>query len=473
MNETLILLPAIGIGLLIGFVITRYVCKIRVDHQEKDFSTQKQVLEFRLQEKENQLALHKAEFTQLLQEKEETREHIAQLRERLVQVETQRQADLKLAEEKIHLISKAEAQLQDTFKALSQKALQSNNQQFLDLATSNLEKWREGAKSDLEKRQLAIEHLVDPLKKSLEGVTSKIEALEKERVGAYASVTEQIKSLLVTQGRLESETANLVKALRTPHVRGRWGEMQLRRSVELAGMLAYVDFQEQVTCATENGSQRPDMIVNLPNGRNIVVDAKVALSAYLEALETQDPELQISHLKTHARQIRDHLTHLGSKSYWKQFENSLDFVILFLPGEAFFSAALQADPELIDFGLTNRVLLATPTTIIALLKSVAFGWKQEEVAKQAKTIAQLGRDLYERMATLATHFCDMKRSLERTVISYNKAVGSMESRVLPMARRFKDLHVTSDEILPELDLVDSMPIDTKTEELAVPEVVVN
>jgi DNA recombination protein RmuC len=377
---------------------------------------------------------------------------------------TRLEAERESSSSRLKELTELREKFETTFKALSAEALKQSNQQFLELAKQNFSRLQEGAKGDLEKRQQAISELVNPLRKSLEQVDDKIQKLEKAREGAYAGLQEQVRNLLESQGKLQAETNNLVFALKTPNVRGRWGELQLERTVEFSGMIDHVDFVQQESTDSESGRLRPDLIVRLPGGKNIVVDAKAPLAAYLEALETDDGDQRVELLKRHARQIRDHIKALGSKQYWRQFDPSPEFVVIFLPGEAFFSAALEQDPDLIQYGTSENVLLATPTTLIALLKAAAYGWRQEAIADEAKQISALGRELYERLATQTEHFSDVGKALKRAVDSYNKSLRSMETRVLVTARKFETLAEDSKKKLPgDLEQIEATPLEPEKE----------
>jgi len=362
-------------------------------------------------------------------------------------------AERTAADEKLALLAEAESRLREAFEALSSEALRRNNQSFLELARTQLGALQEAAGKDLAGRQQAIGELVTPLREALTSVDTKIQELEKARAGAYAGLLEQVRGLAETQQRLQAETANLAGALRATSVRGRWGEMQLRRVVELADMLAHCDFVEQPTVTSDDGRLRPDMVVRLPGGKSVVVDAKVPLTAYLEAHEASDDTARERLFAEHARRVRQHMTALGAKAYWEQFQPAPDFVVMFLPGEGVFSAALGVDPRLIEFGVDTKVIPASPTTLIALLRAVAYGWRQERMAENARAICELGQQLHERLGTLVGHLDRVGKSLDRAVDAYNDVVGSFERRVLVSARRLKELGVAGDE-LPDTEPVD-------------------
>jgi DNA recombination protein RmuC len=383
----------------------------------------------------------------------------------LASARTQLATERAHAQEKLALLEATERKLADQFRVLSADALTRNNETFLELARGTLGQHHQLAKGELEARAREIDSLVKPLRDSLEKVDTKIGELERSRALAYGTLTEQVRALAQTQQTLQSETQNLVRALRTPHVRGRWGEIQLKRVVEMAGMIEYCDFTEQETIGGPDGRLRPDMIIRLPNGRSIVVDSKAPLQAYLDAVETTDDAARAESLRLHAQQIRTHIRKLSEKTYWDHLEATPEFVVLFLPGESFYSAALQLDPSLIEGGVEQRVVLATPTTLSALLRAISYGWRQETITREALQISGLGKELYTRVRVMAQHFVDMRKALDRTVTTFNRAVSSLESRVLPSARKFKELGAVGTDDIPQLESVDQQARGLQAPEL--------
>jgi DNA recombination protein RmuC len=388
-------------------------------------------------------------------------ESLSRLRDDLTAAKTTLGHERKNSEEKLALLTAASEDLRNAFGKLATEALQRNNRSFLDLAETKLGDFQNQAQKDLETRQRAVADLVTPLQTSIDKLDSQVQQMETTRSGAYATLTEQVRSLASTQEQLRGETGNLVKALRTPAVRGRWGEIQLKRVVEIAGMLPYCDFAEQETVHTEEGRLRPDLVIRLPGGKRVVVDAKTPLDAFLNATASTNEDERRRYLADHARQVRDHMERLSSKSYWEQFESSPEFVFMFLPGETFFSAALEQDPTLIERGVNQQVILASPTTLIALLRAVAYGWRQESLARHVQQIRDLGKELHGRISSLVGHFENVGGSLHRAVESYNKLLGSLESRVLVSARKFAALGAPIAEEIPELS-----PIETTTRQLS-------
>ncbi len=399
-------------------------------------------------------------LTQLaIREEAERRLHdaVSAARQDQARLTAELDAERRGAAAKVAILEDAETKLREAFASLSSEALRRNNDSFLALARTSLSEFQQTARADLDGRHKAIEDLVQPLKLSLTQVDAKLQQVEQTRAGSHAALAEQLRSLGLAQQTLQTETGRLVQALRSPNVRGQWGELQLRRVVEAAGMLEYCDFDLKESVSTADGRLTPDMIVRLPGGRNVVVDAKVPSSAYLDAVEAEGDAAKTLKMRDHARQVRDHVVRLGNKTYWAHFQPAPDLVIMFVPGEMLLSAALQSDPGLLEFSLARGVMLASPLTLMGLLRAVAFGWQQEKIARNAQEISDLGRQLYDRIRVMAVHFEDVARGLTRSVESYNRAVGSLESRVLVTARRLKEKGVTAPDELPELATIDHTP----------------
>lgn len=375
-------------------------------------------------------------------------------RARVARLQAELEHERSGAAEKVALLTDARQGFESMIKALAADALKSNNESFLDLAQTRLEE-----------KEKAVEHLVAPLKASLDKVSAEVKTLELGRQRDVGSLTRHLREVAESSDRVRAETALLSTALRNSEVRGAWGEMQLRNAVESAGMLAYCDFEEQVTTVSDGRSLRPDMVVRLPGGREVVVDAKAPLKPLLDALGTTDPAAQAALMQDFARCVRDHVAKLSAKAYWQQFETAPDFVIMFLPGESFYRAALEQDSTLLEIGKDQRVILASPTVLITLLKAIHVGWREEKVAESARVVGELGRELYERLCVMTDHFATLGKRLDGAVHAYNQSVGSFERRVLVQARRFTEHGVGASRELPMLEQIDRSTQPPQTAEL--------
>jgi DNA recombination protein RmuC len=448
-------------GVLVGGIIAWLIASSR---QQKNISAIHQQHSATITELDGKARSAEAVNSELRQQIDRKDRDLAQLRSELdterhsrVEALTRLEAAQKSFEEQKELIDAMKKEMTATFNALSSAALKSSSEDFLRLASEHLGKVVSDTKGKLGEHQAAMDGMIKPLSDALKRYDDQIRAMEEGRHKAYGSLEEQLRALATTHESLQKETSNLVTALRRPEVRGRWGEMQLRRVAELSGMSIHCDFTEQQSVDTEKGRIRPDMVVHLPMERDIVVDSKVSLEAYLNAIAASTEEERKAKMEKHAQQVRAHMNKLGSKEYWSQFSQSPEFVVLFIPGEAFLSPALETDTTLIEDGIQKRVIIATPTTFVALLRAIAYGWRQEQVTKNAQQVSMLGKELYERMSTLAKYFGEMGSAIERSIASYNKIVGSMESRVLPSVRKFKELGVTGAEEIPTLEQIDQQP----------------
>ena len=374
-----------------------------------------------------------------------------------VEAFTRLEVSQKNLEEQRLLLESMKKEMTDTFNALSAAALKSSSEDFLRLASTHLGTIIETTKGKLGEHQVAMDGMIKPLQDTLKRYEEQIKKMEEDRLKTFGSLEEQLRTLTSTHENLQKETSNLVTALRKPQVRGRWGEMQLKRVAELSGMSMHCDFTEQQSVDTEKGRIRPDMIVHLPMGREIVVDSKVSLEAYLDAIAASTDEERKTKMEKHAQQVRAHMRGLSSKEYWNQLDKSPEFVVLFIPGESFLSAALDIDTTLIEDGIQKRVIVATPTTFIALLRAIAYGWQQEHITKNAQEISMLGKELFERTSTMIKHFDDLGSAIRKATDAYNKTAGSMESRVLPSVRKFRELGVTGTGEIPALEQIDYTP----------------
>jgi len=388
---------------------------------------------------------------------DDARSHLAAAQQSEAALRAVLDAERRNSAEKLAVLEQARESLKDAFAAVSSDLLDQNNQRFLALAKEKFGELQSSAAGDLASRQKAIADLVQPLRESLSKVDTKLQEVDRERATSHAVLAEQLRSLTHAQLALQSETGRLARALRSPNVRGQWGELQLRRVLEAAGMLEGSHFEIKESVHGEDGRLTPDVIIKLPGGKNVVVDAKVALTAFLDALECDDDAQREGKLKDHARQVKDHVVRLGNKGYWTHFQPAPDIVVMFVPGEALLSAALQHDANLLEFSMAKGVMLASPLTLIALLRAIAYGWQQEKIARNALEISELGRQLYDRIAKLAEHWENVGKSLARAVTAYNGAVGTLETRVLVTARRLKDKGVSAGEELPDLEVIDETP----------------
>lgn len=412
-------------------------------------------LSARLEERERQAA----EASSLRNALAATREERERLLER---VESEKQAATRTAQ----LLEQMELRFRETFTALSSQALQANNHAFLDLAKTSMGEFQHTAKADLDARKHSIEQVIAPIQDGLARVDEVLRDFDRTRVSGEAALQQHLTLLVQGQQQLTRETGALVRALRSPQGRGQWGEMQLRRVVELAGMIEHCDFLEQHTLTTAEGRLRPDLIVQLPAHKTVVVDSKAPLDAYLDALEATDDDDRIRCLDRHAKQVRDHITRLSSKDYADQLVGAPNFVVMFLPGEAFFSAACQRDATLIEYAISRDVMPASPTTLITMLKAVAYGWDQERITQNAEAIRDAGMELYGRLRNVADHLAKVRKGLETAVTSYNSAVGSLESRFLPAARKLRELGAANGEEIEPLEPVNSLPRLPAAAELA-------
>jgi DNA recombination protein RmuC len=442
----------VGVGLCLGALVAGFwtAARLRAEVQSRLIVAAERAerAEVETAELRKQVLIERAELATVRQALTETQYAHAV-------AETRVQEAAKNLQEQKTLLAHARQELVESFKAVSGEALTTNNKVFLDLAKASFETLQVEAKGDLSQRQQAIDDAIKPLHESLKRYEEQVRLMENSRQSAYGGLDQHLKQLAESHQRLQQETGNLVNALRAPSVRGRWGEITLKRVAELAGMVVHCDFNEQACVETDEGRLRPDMIIRLPGGRQIVVDAKAVLSAYLEAHEAADETQRQARLRRHAAQVRTRMDQLSAKAYWNQFPQTPEIVVLFLPGEQFLAAALEQDAALSEDGYARRVILATPNTLIALLHAAAYGWRQEQLSESAQQAGQLGKDLYERMAVLAEHLDTVGQALEKSVQAYNRAVGSLETRILPAARKFKELGIASDKDLKVLGPIEA------------------
>ncbi len=454
------LIAALIVGIAIGGAMAWLLARGRAEAAAADairgVEGRAAAADARVQELRTQIAAAHTDLASL-------RQALSKSEQARAAAEVHAEEEARQAAEQERLLEEAKSRLTDAFKSLAADALAGNNSSFLQLAEEKFKALREEATGDLHSRQQAIAGLLNPLTQALDAYQRETRELEQKRHSELGSVGQQLRLVAESHSKLHAETARLVNALRSPHVRGRWGEIALRRTAELAGMSAYCDFAEQEAIPTDNGRMRPDMIVRLPAGREVIVDAKVPLSAYLDALEAPDEPQRATAMARHAQQVRLHVTRLAGKNYTESLHSAAEFIVLFIPNDSFLAAAAERDPELVDWALSQQVVLATPATFIALLRAIAYGWRQAKVAENAQRISEVGRELAERMAVLVEHLSNIGGGIGRAVDAYNKAVGSLESRVLPTARKLDALALEagSKRAISELD-----PIEQAVRQLA-------
>ncbi|WP_322970284.1 DNA recombination protein RmuC [Faecalibacter sp. LW9] len=410
----------------------------------------------RFQEIEKQNIQLKQELTEARDNANELQREWFKEKEKNTELSTKYTEAIKAIEEQKQYLNATNEQLKDQFEALSSKVLQNNNQQFLDLAKTTLEKHLSDSKNDLDKRQQAIDSIVKPLNDSLNRFDGKIQEIEKAREGAYSEIKVFLDAMKGTTEKLQKETNTLVSALKTSHTRGKYGEIGLRRVVEFAGMSSFCDFEEQTSVHGENGLLRPDLIVRLPGNRKVIIDSKVPLNQYMQAFETEDEDLRKQHLMNHTKAVREHLKNLSSKAYWNQYQDAPDYVVMYLQIESSFGSALELDRTLIEDALNNRIIIATPTTLITMLRTIAFSWQQIHVAENIYQMRDAGIELYNRVNVLIKHFTTVGHNLNQATQSYNNAIGSLESRFIPQVKKLKEIGGT----LMEKEITETKPIDT-------------
>ena len=453
------------IGIIIGGGLTWFLARTRLQGiHSREMAELQAESSVRLSELEGRAMSAEAVVNELRLQNQQKDSDLNKLRneiesERKSKVEalTRLEASHENLEAQRRLLETMKGDMTNTFNALSAAALKSSSEEFLKLASENLNRIVSDTKGRLGEHQVAMDGMIKPLNDALKRFDEQIRSIEESRHKAYGSLESQLKSMTLTQEQLQKETGNLVSALRKPQVRGRWGEVTLRRVAELSGMSGHCDFTEQLSVDTDKGRIRPDMIVHLPMNREIVVDSKVPLEAYLDAISVNTEDEKKEKMTRHTQHVRSHMNKLASKEYWSQFEKSPEFVVLFIPGESFLSPALEMDSTIIEDGIQKGVIIATPATFIALLRAIAYGWRQEQITDNVKQVSMLGKELYERISTIAGHFDDLGTAIGRGVDSYNKVIGSLELRVLPTVRKFKELGVTGGEDIPTLEQIDRKP----------------